>query len=315
MMEKNADGQIPLEDLDEGFYQVFIMQDLKEKQLISAEKLHDAFYTVTRTTTNKKIELIADQNLFDNPEEEPFLAKNYVFVQVSTETQPEDWIDVMIDPGAMHRDNGYTDKGVHGHGLQAYEENYRIAVKLKDQLEKLGLKVELTRDLDEIVNSYGEDGRLERAYSKHARYYINIEMKSATNVNLRGTDIVYSSFSSNRMASTVLKSIVENTSLTYAREATGSASGTSTGEDGTAYDGQKIIRESGRILGAGTFSEASRQNQAFAAENRYGMQALTIQDLFLSNEADVAAWQNELDAIAEATAAGLAKAMRIPTEE
>ena len=62
MMEKNADGQIPLEDLDEGFYQVFIMQDLKEKQLISAEKLHDTFYTVTRTTTNKKIELIADCN-------------------------------------------------------------------------------------------------------------------------------------------------------------------------------------------------------------------------------------------------------------
>ena len=314
MMEKNADGQIPLEDLDEGFYQVFIMQDLKEKQLVSHEKLHDTFYTVTRENTNKKIELIADQNLFDNPDEEPFLQKNYVFVQVSTQPQPEDWIDVMIDPGAMHQDNGYTDKGVHGNGLLAYEENYRIAVKLKDQLEKLGLKVELTRDLDEIVNSYGEDGRLDRAYSQHARYYINIEMKSATNVNLRGTDIVYSSFSSNRMASTVLKSIVENTSLTYAREATGSASGTSTGEDGTAYDGQKIIRESGgRILGAGTFSEASRQNQSFAAENRCGMQALTIQYLFLSNSEDVAAWQTELDRIAEATASGLAKAMRIPT--
>lgn len=63
----------------------------------------------------------------------------------------------------------------------------------------------------------------------------------------------------------------------------------------------------------GTFSEASRQNQAFAAENRYGMQALTIQYLFLSNSEDVAAWQNELDRIAEATAAGLAKAMRIPS--
>lgn len=99
MMEKNADGQIPLEDLDEGFYQVFIMQDLKEKQLVSHEKLHDSFYTVTRENTNKKIELIADQNLFDNPDEEPFLQKNYVFVQVSTQPQPEDWIDVMIDPG------------------------------------------------------------------------------------------------------------------------------------------------------------------------------------------------------------------------
>ena len=75
MMEKNADGQIPLEDLDEGFYQVFIMQDLKEKQLVSHEKLHDTFYTVTRENTNKKIELIADQNLFDNPDEEPFLQK------------------------------------------------------------------------------------------------------------------------------------------------------------------------------------------------------------------------------------------------
>ena len=64
---------------------------------------------------------------------------------------------------------------------------------------------------------------------------------------------------------------------------------------------------------ARTFSEASRQNQAFAAENRCGMQALTIQYLFLSNSEDVAAWQNELDRIAEATASGLAKAMRIPT--
>lgn len=85
MMEKNADGQIPLEDLDEGFYQVFILQDLKEKQLVSDKKLRDTFYTVTRENTNKKIELIADQNLFDNPEEEPFLQKNYVFVQVSTQ--------------------------------------------------------------------------------------------------------------------------------------------------------------------------------------------------------------------------------------
>lgn len=74
-------------------------QDLKEKQLVSHEKLHDSFYTVTRENTNKKIELIADQNLFDNPDEEPFLQKNYVFVQVSTQPQPEDWIDVMIDPG------------------------------------------------------------------------------------------------------------------------------------------------------------------------------------------------------------------------
>lgn len=32
-------------------------------------------------------------------DEEPFLQKNYVFVQVSTQPQPEDWIDVMIDPG------------------------------------------------------------------------------------------------------------------------------------------------------------------------------------------------------------------------
>ena len=283
MMEKNADGQIPLEDLDEGFYQVFILQDLKEKQVYTEEKIRDSFYTVTRDNTNRKIELIADSSLFNELQEQDFLKKNYLFIQVSTEKQPEEWIDIMIDPGGMNRDNGYVDRGVHGNDLLASEENYRMAVLLKEKLEAYGLKVEITRDSDEVVNSYGVDGRLERAYRKNARYYINIEMKSAVNPNLRGTDIVYSSFCSNRMAATVLKSIVEQTSLIPAREITGTASSTVTSEDGLEYDGHKMIRESGgKILGAGMYSESSRENASFAAENRRGMQALTIQYAFLA---------------------------------
>ena len=312
MMEKNADGQIPLEDLDEGFYQVFILQDLKEKQIITEEKLNDVFYTVTRENTNKKVELIADRTLFNNPGEEDFLKENYLFIQVSHEKQPEDWIDVMIDPGGMNRDNGYIDRGVHGNDLLASEENYRMAVLLKEKLEAMGLKAELSRDSDEVVNSYGEDGRLERGYSKNARYFLNLEMKSAVNPNLRGTDIVYSSYSSNRMAATVLKSIVENTSLIPAREITGTASSTVTGEDGLAYDGHKMIRESGgRILGAGMYSESSRENASFAADNRRGMQALTIQYAFLSSPQDAQVWTSQQDQIAQATAEGIAKALRI----
>lgn len=313
MMEKSIDGQIPLEDLDPGFYQVYILQNLKEKQLIAEAPLSDVFYTVTRGGTNHKIELLADQTLFDNPDEEqPFLTHNYVFVKVEEQAQPEDWIDVMIDPGGLNRDNGFTDKGVHGNGLEAWQENYRIAVKLKEILEQRGLKVELTRSEEETVNSYGENGRLHRAYQKHARYYLDIEMKSATNPALYGTDIVYSSFSSNRLAASVLKSIVENTSLSYARSNTGTASGTSTGEDGTAYDGQKMVRESGgRLTGAGTFSEASRENAAFAADNRCGMQTLTIQYLYLSNSSDTQIWLQELDQIAAATADGLTRYLRI----
>ncbi len=317
MMEKQADGQIPLEDLDPGFYQVYIMEDLKEKKVVSQQKLNDVFYTVTRNGTNHKIELIADQNRFDDETDTtPFLDQNYLFLQVSEEAQPQDYVDIMIDPGGMNQDNGYTDRGVHGNGLEAYLENYRLAEKLKEELEKLGLKVELTRQQDEVVNSYGEDGRLDRAYSAHARYYLDLEMKSAINMQLRGTDIVYSSFSSSRMASTVLKSLVENTSLIYAQDSTGSASGTSVGVDGTLYDGQKMIRESGgRILGAATFSEASMENTAFAAENRWGMQTLIIQTIFVSNPQDAAVWQSELDEIASAIAQGIAQALRLSSTQ
>lgn len=320
MIEKNVDGQIPVEDLDPGFYQVYVMEELKEKKVVSTQKVQDTFYTVTRNGTNHKVELIANQNLFDETqEEEVFLDKNYLFVQISEEKQPEDWVDVMIDPGGLHQDNGYTDHGAHGNDLVTDVETHKMALLLKEQLEKLGLKVAITRDVDEVVNTYGQDGRLARGYQKHARYYLELQLRSATNPSLRGTEVLYSSFSSNRFASSVFKSLIEQAGLVSSGNSKSTTipgvvpGGTIKGEDGNLYDGLKILRETGgRLLGAGSFSEASRQaNSSFASENRYGMQAITIQYGYLSNQQDVQVWNENTQKIAEATAEGFVKYLRI----
>ena len=59
------------------------------------------------------------------------------------------------------------------------------------------------------------------------------------------------------------------------------------------------------------YSESSRENASFAADNRRGMQALTIQYAFLSSPQDAQVWTSQQEEIAQATAEGIAKALRI----
>ena len=136
-------------------------------------------------------------------------------------------------------------------------------------------------------------------------------MGSASNTALRGTQVIYSSFSSNRLASTVYNEILEGTSLV----STGNGSNPGILASGklNGYDGRMMIRESGgRILGAGTFSEkAASENGSFARDSRFGMQTITLEYAFLSNPEDMAIWDQQQELIAEKTAAGLARYLGI----
>ena len=57
MLGKNADEQIPLENLPIGFYEVFIVDSLKEKRLIATNELYDEFFTVRRNGLYKKVDI------------------------------------------------------------------------------------------------------------------------------------------------------------------------------------------------------------------------------------------------------------------
>ena len=84
MLGRNADEQIPLENLPNGFYEVFIVDNLIEKRLVSENELYDVFYTVRRNGAGKRIDLIGDEDLVQGIEENvSILDDHYFFVQVT----------------------------------------------------------------------------------------------------------------------------------------------------------------------------------------------------------------------------------------
>lgn len=314
ILENTADGQIPLEDLPVGFYAVSLLQDTKSLQLTTKEALNEVFYTVSRNGTNHKITLLADQSMFNNQEDtENYLAKPYLYIQVEEESAPSQVVDIVLDPGHFSYDNGnYLEKGSIVNDRVEAEETYRFAVLLQEKLEALGLRVLITRGSNtDIVNSYGLEGRLHKGYQGQAKYYLDIQMMNATNRSIRGTQVIYSSFSSNRLASTLYKTMLEKTSLIST--GVGKNPGILASGKLNGLDGRMMIRESGgRILGAGTFSEKSiNENGSFAADNRFGMQTIILELAYLSNEEDMTIWDTEIEKIAESVAEGFARYLRI----
>lgn len=310
ILESNIDGQIPLEDLEPGFYSVSVVKDTKNYMIFSNEKINEVFYTVTRNGINKKIELKADSSMLNNPEDESdYLDRNYFFIEVSEEKAPSSIVDIVLDPGHFSYDNGnYLEVGAKIDDRTEAQETYDFALLLKDELEKFGFSVLVTRKSDtDIVNSYGLQGRLYQGYQAQAKYYLDIQMMSASKTSLRGTQVIYSSFSSDRFASTVYNTILDGTSLVSTGN--GKNPGILAGGRLNGYDGRMMIRESGgRILSAGTFSEkAESENGSFAKDSRFGMQALTIEYAYMSNEEDMEVWDNEKQQIALKTAEGIAR--------
>jgi hypothetical protein len=58
MLGKNVDEQIPIENLPVGFYEVFVVDNLKEKRVVTSDELYDEFYTVRRNGLSKKVDIV-----------------------------------------------------------------------------------------------------------------------------------------------------------------------------------------------------------------------------------------------------------------
>lgn len=308
VLEKKVDGQIPLETLEPGYYEVYVNDNFKAYRLYFNEKRYDTFYTVTRNQTNRKIEVIADQSLFKEEQEENYLDRHYMFIKVSEEMASDEHYDVILDPGHLTKDDGWLERGITVNDLNEAEETYKLAVLMKKYLEEAGLKVLITRDDQSFVNSYGKDGRLYKAYSAHGKYFIELQLKASTNPSIRGTQVIHSSFSSNKLASSILESITSQTNLVAtANRGKGKVYGVLASVVDQGFDGRMMIRESGgKILGAGLYSQRSRnENGTFNAESPYGMQAVTIEYIYMSNAEDVEVWKHHLDDVAASTVHGL----------
>ena len=294
MLDRPIDAQIPLENLPQGFYEVFIVDQLIEKRLIMEEQLYDVFYTVRRFGQSMRIDLVADNDLIEAPTNDvPILDKNYFFIRVMPQSEDEtmrDVYDVTLDPAHFTPRGAGIDRGRSGFDLIEEQELMRMALAVREQLESYGLKVHLTRNItSQPIALYGLEGRLAAAYESQSKYYLELNMNHSTNPDVRGTRVVYSSYASNRLASALFRSVSEVPGIVpYGFIQRGNIAGVVAASRYEGYDSFPVIRESGgRILGAGTLSEESRTNAAFNQDARHGMQSASLEVLFISNQMDV----------------------------
>lgn len=311
IINKHVDSQIPLEVLEDGFYELYFQENLVEKRAYSPEVLDTIFTTIQRNNSVKKIEVIANKNLVDDRENQDVMDKHYVFIKVTTIEPEETVYDVVINPNYNDQDNGYTiNRGLLIDQMVEANENYQMAVLLKSELEKYGLRVLILRNQEEIVNTYGPQGRLHRAYQSSARYFIDLDMNRSNNRQVDGFEIIYSSFSSPRMAVSLSEYILENTDLKGTT--IGKYTGARTFGLAKGYDAHMVIRESGgKALAAASYSENSKENMDFAYNNIYGIQAISIRYGYITNSEFRIKWTNNKQDYARITAEALVKYLQI----
>lgn len=315
MLGKNVDEQIPLENLPDGFYEIFVVDSLKEKRLVTSGELYDEFYTVRRNGLSKKIDLVADKDLLKEKDDSlPIMEDNYFFLNISTQSDEQDnpeIYDVYLDAAHNTISYNYVDKGRTVNNLVEADELYKVAVAVKEKLEAKGLRVLLSRENeDTVINQYGIEGRLNRAYKAQVKHYIELNLNFTTNEDTRGSRVIYSSYSSNRFATALFKSYISTPGLVpYGRQTSTNIAGVLSSSRTNNLDSYPVIREAGgRILSAGTISElAIEQNSEFNSNERKGIQSVSLELFFISNPLDVNVYQSDFDTIVNNIANGYLK--------
>lgn len=310
LMGMELDKKIPLYELTPGYYEVLVSSLMKEERVFMSEIVEDEFYTITRNGKNYKITLMANPKMYYPDDEEFLLDRPYLYVEVKEDVLPADYYDVIVDAGHNTNDLGpIVERGHGANGLVESEENLKASLIIKEELEKAGLKVKLTREGDEVVDTYDVGGRVEMVFKHRAKYYISSHLNALDDKRVSGSEVFYSSYTSSTLAESVLSALITKTDL--------KASG-NIGKGNPipsvlptsrirGYDDLMMIREpGGRALGAGEISElAQTKNGPFIQGTNYGAQAILIEYVYISNTNDANKWKKNYDAYARAAASGI----------
>lgn len=262
-MDSTADQKITLEDLNPGYYEITVIDNLVKKRVIFDRTLHsDTFTTVQRKGNVNAIKLIADQDLLKDYDSK--LDQNYLFLSVEKAKPKEGDIDVLLDPYGMNMDLTYVpDEGNKGNGITEYKETYKAAVWMKEELEQHGLRVEITKSdaSEQPKPAYGKDGRLADGYQKHARYYIYLRFNTNPDENVSGMEIWHSAYSSPTLGKNIMYGLEKKLKMSGSAytDANNPGVGASPLISG-GYDMYSNIREAGgRATMAGKGSENARK--------------------------------------------------------
>lgn len=217
---KYINDGINLEKLKNGTYYLLIKVDSAEENeyfpLINKTNYNDiTYYSLTKNGSNQKIDIAWDR----------YEGHELLGFHISTTTLPDDVYDITIDPGHDGNDSGMivcADGSVPNnqgecYGSTAYKEsdiNFTVAAALKDELEKMGFKVKLTRDSkDDTVPTYGDMGSGTAANATKSKFNLALHHNS-TNVpggmaNTHGLEVYVAGDSKFDLAKLFVENICE----------------------------------------------------------------------------------------------------------
>lgn len=316
-IDADIDLKISLSDLEPGFYEMTVIDDLVEKQLVYKEVLEsEPFTTIRRNKQVKHATLIANKDLLQD--HGIHWKENYLYLQVESGKPDEDAVDVYLDPYGMNTDFQYVpDEGSSGNGLKEYKETYEAAQIIKKQLESYGLKVAISRlDVEETAAvAYGEDGRFAQAYESGARYYISLRMNQSE-MNLGGVEIWHSAHASSVLGRQIMYGLEKNLGMKASTYVNPDGSGVGPSYlDKQYFDNNIYLRETGgRATFAAMYSELSREENA-SFKDANGMHALEIDFGYVTNSEDAAFWKAHKEEIAKQVADSFAEARGLKKEK
>lgn len=156
------------------------------------------YYTITNDSKNYKISLKIDYFKLKNRE------IPYFKLTTKSTVLNDEIYDIVIDPGHGGNDSGALSLDNKYHEADIVLD---VAKELKISLEKLGLKVKLTREKNETLASYGNEGRAVIPNKAKAKLLLSLHLNSSEYKVIKGGVEVYMPAKTN---ATFAKTIADN---------------------------------------------------------------------------------------------------------
>lgn len=166
------------------------------------------YYTISKNSTNYKLNINTDKKEYKKN------TYNYISLNMLESKLPEEVYDIVIDAG--HGGTDFGEKfGIYTEADMALD----YAISLENYLTKNGLKIKLTRDMNNTenytsTNMYDSDGRISIACKTKAKYMISLHINNDSR-GTNGFEIYAPSKSNLNFASSIAEKIKENTTLEY----------------------------------------------------------------------------------------------------
>lgn len=309
LIEKGMDRGILLNTLSEGLYEIYMEENLSKTRVYSNTSIYD------RSNVNGKYgKMQVTLATFDKLKHNENVKVDNKLLFLNIEKKDYKQADIILDPAGNTVDyssKNNVSKGVKGNGIVEANETYKLAEMIKKDLESKGFNVLISRKKDEVVDFFGDNGRLNKAYKNKARYYIYLGFNEAED-GYYGFKTVYSTYSSKILANQIAYNIKSMTSLRPSEFVSNldykglQQSPLVEGNDGKIiYDSDMIVRElGGRITNAGYYSDTSKLIP-LARKNNNGIQAIDLNLGYVTNSKDANNYLKDKKKVAKAISKAL----------